>query len=100
MYQCPESGSGALCFWASWIRNRIRLSVVQIRGSGSVPKCHGSSTLLLSLLVNAVIAPRILLDETSVADTDPQSFVNTQTNQREKSVRVRIRIKVKFFLAF
>ncbi len=27
-------------------RSRIRYSVVRIRGSGSLPKCHGSTTLL------------------------------------------------------
>jgi hypothetical protein len=35
----------------SRIRNQIRKSMVRIRGSGSksVPKCHGSTTLFLSL---------------------------------------------------
>ncbi len=28
-----------------WIRIRIRKSVVRIRGSGFVPKCHGSTTM-------------------------------------------------------
>jgi hypothetical protein len=28
------------------IRNRIHLSEVRIRGSGSAPKCHGSPTLV------------------------------------------------------
>ncbi len=40
------SGSGL----RSRIRIRIRKSVVRIRGSGSVPKCHGSTTLGQCLL--------------------------------------------------
>ncbi len=49
----PASGSrsvGSICFWASRIRIWIRQTEVRIRGSGSasgsVPKCHGSTTLL------------------------------------------------------
>ncbi len=42
------SASGFVFFWASRIRIRIHWSEVQIRRSGSVPKCHGSATLLES----------------------------------------------------
>jgi hypothetical protein len=31
----------------SWIRIRIQLSEVRIRGSGSAPKCHGSPTVVI-----------------------------------------------------
>jgi hypothetical protein len=48
-FYCYESASGSVesvCFWAS----RIRQSEVLIRGSGSAPKCHGTPTLLSTVL--------------------------------------------------
>ncbi len=44
MYQYSESRS--VYFWASRIRIQIRESELRLQGSGSVPKCHGSPTLL------------------------------------------------------
>ncbi len=37
---------GPVFFWAFRFRIRIRQSELRIRGFGSIPKCHGSSTLL------------------------------------------------------
>ena len=56
MYQCSESASGSVSFWASRIRIRIRYSEVRIRGSGaasgSVLKCHGSPTLIHAIVMD------------------------------------------------